>query len=300
MKINFSQATDVIKIIAPASRPHDENPQNLVQQGIDLLTSYGFKTEASNDILSETPTLFYANSLEARTKDLFDAIVDARVKIIWCLRGGYGSCEVANMLFDLKIKNPKVIIGFSDITSLHVFFNQFYNFPSIHSNNICSLLRNPESIVQIIDLLAGKASILNLLPLNNAAQNYALITGEVTGGNLKVLTTLIGTKLMPNFDGKILVLEDVNEPGYSIMRAMMQLKYAGLLNAVKAIIFGDFIKGDKYVAAALNFFSQQIAIPIFTTENFGHGEHNTPLILGSMGEIQDSSLTVASPFKLLI
>jgi muramoyltetrapeptide carboxypeptidase len=300
MKIAFNKATDIIQVIAPASRPNSEDHDKLLNRAIDLLGSKGFKAIATDKILSKSPTMFYANTLKERTADFLDAMQDERVKIIWCLRGGYGSAEVANEVLDLKLQQPKILIGFSDITSLHALFNQIYGLPSIHGNNICSVLKHPESLEDIINLLSGKPSVFKLSPLNEAARSEGLkIEGKIAGGNLKILTTLIGTKLAPNFENQILMIEDINEAGYAIMRDLMHLEYSGLLKKIKAIVFGDFIKGDRHVNEVISFFSNDAKIPAFKTENFGHDDINIPITLDGDGIIENQILTSLSHFVLL-
>jgi muramoyltetrapeptide carboxypeptidase len=310
MKISFNKATDYIQIVAPASNLIYADKDSVLQQAVELLAMHGFKVKISPDILTKEPVLFYANTLKKRVEDFEQAMQDDEVKIIWCLRGGYGSAEVANSLLDIAMTAPKILIGFSDITSLHVFFEKKFLMPSIHGNNINSLLKQKEgtslleetqSINQIIELLSGKISTLPISPINSLAKNSQKIEGIITGGNLRVLTTLIGTPLTPNLDDKILILEDVSEAGYSIMRALMQLKHANLLAKTKAIIFGDFIKSDAYCNDVLQTFADEINIPVFRTKNFGHDEENTPITLGvnCIIETDKQVLSVYSPFEII-
>jgi muramoyltetrapeptide carboxypeptidase len=244
--------------------------------------------------------MFYANTLKKRVADFKKAIQNDRVKIIWCLKGGYGSAEVANELLDLRMTTPKILIGFSDITALHVFFQKNFAMPSIHGNNIYSILEQPESFEQILQVLSGKTSTLEISPINDLAKNAEKIQGIITGGNLKVLLTLIGTPLQPNFDDKILILEDVHEKGYAIMRHLMQLKYAKLLNKVKALIFADFSKSDEFCEQVIHEFSKDMNIPIFRAKNFGHGEKNIAITLGvnCIINAKNRTLSVYSPFEI--
>jgi len=301
MKISFSKSADYIQIVAPASNLKDLDKDIILQQAVELLTKNGFKVKISPDIIAKEPVLFYANTLKKRVEDFEKAMQDDEVKIIWCLRGGYGSAEVANSLLDISMTTPKILIGFSDITSLHVFFEKKFLMPSIHGNNIRSLLRDIDSIDQIIDLLSGRISTLTISKLNSLAMSSKRIDGIITGGNLKVLTSLIGTPLAPNFDDKILIIEDTGEPGYAIMRDLMHLKYASLLTKTKAIIFADFIKSDSMCEAVLQSFSSEVNVPVFRAQKFGHDKDNTPITLGAtcMIDSECSTLSVYSPFQII-
>jgi len=301
MKISFSKSADYIQIVAPASNLTDLDKDIILQQAVELLTKNGFKVKINPDILAKEAVLFYANTLKKRVEDFEQAMQDDEVKIIWCMRGGYGSAEIANSLLDIPMTTPKILIGFSDITSLHVFFEKKFLMPSIHGNNIRSLLRNEDSIEQIIDLLSGKISTLPISTLNSLAISSQRIEGIITGGNLKVLTSLIGTSLTPNFDDKILILEETGEPGYAIMRDLMHLKYASLLTKTKAIIFADFIKSDSMCEGVLQAFSNEVNIPIFKAQKFGHDKENTPITLGATSIIDPKRglLSVYSPFEII-
>ncbi len=289
--INFNKSADVVRIVAPASRPNSSDAFGLLHDGIRFLESKGFRVHASERVLSKEPYLFYANTLEERLFDFQEALLDQNVKIIWSLRGGYGSAEIANSLLDFKPTSPKLFVGFSDMTSIHTLFNNYYQLPSLHANGVLSCLRNPFSFEEIINVIQGEPLAFDLTALNYCALD---LDGVIVGGNLKVLSSLIGTPLAPNFDDKILILEDVNEPGYAIMRDLMHLKYSGLLAKVKAIVFADFTQGDALVDQVIAAFSNDIKIPAFRAAGFGHGLINTPVMLGSVCCIKDNILTVNS------
>ena len=109
----------------------------------------------------------------------------------------------------------------------------------------------------------------------------SVIKGHLTGGNLTVFTHAIGTLLDPVIENKILLLEDVSEPGYKIRRCLTQLEQAGKIAKATAIILGDFIEGDENVDWAINdFIARNPLIPIFRAENVGHGQDNIPIVFG--------------------
>jgi len=111
---------------------------------------------------------------------------------------------------------------------------------------------------------------------------------------------MIGTKLAPDTKDKILIVEDINEKAYHVHRHLVHLKNAGLLNAVKAVIFGSLTNSDEHVNAAIKHFCE-FHIPhvqAFRAENIGHGKVNTPFILGYKASIIGNNFEQKSPFSL--
>ncbi|KJV96791.1 LD-carboxypeptidase family protein [Rickettsia parkeri str. Tate's Hell] len=178
-----------------------------------------------------------------------EAMENEQVKIIWVFRGGYGCSEFVEDCFNIEQKGDKVLIGYSDITVLHLLLNNHYNIPTIHVSVLTSLLPpTNQDIMPIINVL--------IIPIKKISEEN--ITGTITGGNLTVLTKLISTGLQihshsyaslfhsrrsgnpekiildPRFhgdDNKILLLEDVNEKAYAVHRNLVQLKNTVYLNA---------------------------------------------------------------------
>lgn len=289
-----------IKILAPSS--------GLQFQDIDYffehLSRLPFKYEINNDIFAKSALPFYSNSLEYRMNDLVTALGDPDIGIIWSVRGGYGCSE---LIQELKIDKSKILIGFSDFTSLHNFVN-YHDVASIHAKGIYELVKNSYCVdyaKKLLDICYGITKTLqyDLKPIND----YKItedISGNIVGGNLTIYTTCIGTKFSPKTDGKILFLEDVNERGYKIMRSLQHLKQSNLLNNVRAIIFGDFLGGDEpnglnHVKDTINFFASSLSgyIPCFSVENIGHGYINEPIIFSADSIIKENKLTIKNPFK---
>ncbi|AVP88089.1 Putative microcin C7 resistance protein [Candidatus Phycorickettsia trachydisci] len=301
MKINFDPRSEYCAIIAPSSRMHSSDDfTRLAKVCFKTMDAHSIKTKCNFQVLHDTSHLFYAAPLEKRTQNLIDFLEDDEVKLIWCWRGGYGASEVAHELLkkNFELKSPKILIGCSDITSLHILFNKKLGIPSIHGEVFNQILRKSEKMPPILDLLQGKSSSFILTPLNKLATRA--IQGVITGGNLTVITTIIGTKLHPNFDNAILMLEEVNEAPYSVMRSLKQMEYAGLLKKVKAIVFGDIISDAEHMKDVLNVFAKEIKVPVFKTDGFGHGDINKPFCMGIKGTIDTKNYTleIPSPFRM--
>jgi len=268
-----------VRIIAPASR-HKEDSKAILKKGVELLEQAGFIVSIQENIFAPSLPGFYASPKENRYLGLKESLESDEVDIIWCFRGGYGCGEIADLCMDITPNGDKVLIGFSDITYLHFLFNQHYKMPSIHGPVITSLaLLHPEAIEDIVSILKGEKQQLQLEPLNDAAQQD--IKGELIGGNLTIFTTMIGTALQPDTKNKILLLEEVNEAGYQVARALNHIEKASLLGELAGVIFGDFIGSDQYLDNVIKaFISSHKDLPIYRAKNIGHGDKNKAILLG--------------------
>jgi len=296
--ITFDQNKDLVAIIAPASSCEDA--QSMLESAQKLLAANGFKSIVYDNIFTPDELPFFAAPYSTRFEHLKKALSDPKVKIIWAFRGGYSCSELIEDCLKITPSRPKILIGYSDITVLHSMFNQHYKIPSLHASVLTSLLNNQQhTLPAIISALKGEEIKIPLQPLQNQTTNK--INGQLTGGNLKVLCTMLGTKLQLKTKDKILVLEDVNEKAYQIHRHLVQLKNAGVFSHLKAIIFGDFIKGDDIIWPAIRHFCQNHIphVPAYQAEGIGHGSNNHPLVLGHKAIIDANHLTGISPFRLI-
>lgn len=285
---NFQQAfaNKTIDVVAPGSGTNIKKIQNLKE-----LTC--FHLNIPKDLVTENIPL-HANLDKPRYQFLENALCNpSKNTIIWALRGGYGSGRLIERLEILKKpKTEKLFIGFSDNTALHLFLSQKWHWKTIHGAGLIEILdsdKNPNNFKIIADIVSNKTSTLvlnNLKPLNDQAKNLKKMKGLLTGGNLSIVQSSIGTSWQIETAEKILFLEDINEPGYRIDRILNHLKQAGVFKKVKGIIFGDFTDPeDKWINFTLERFALDNKIPVFKTDQFGHGHINYPLIYNSKSEI---------------
>lgn len=198
---------------------------------------------------------FLAGSDQERAEAFMEVWMDPRVSVVWGARGGYGAMRLLPLLdFELLKKNPKPFIGMSDITAIHIALNNL-GMPTCLGENICSMLGQ-----------TSKACNPNKL--------YPIVSGpmrgKVVGGNLSLIAALIGTPWQLETKGKILVLEDVNEPPYKVDRLLTQLKLAGLLEGLKGVILGD-LDADEFFKRA--------PYPVYGGYPTGHIDHQVPIFL---------------------
>lgn len=180
----------------------------------------------------------FAGDDEIRSTDLQQFLDDPEIRAILCARGGYGTIRIIEDIdFTGFMKAPKWICGFSDITILHAHINDKLGIPTIHSTMPVNFLKNSvEALLTLKYALFGKTTDINLNPhpLNITGD----AEGEIIGGNLSILYSLLGTKFGFSTGDKILFIEDVDEYLYHIDRMMMSLKLAGKLQKLKGLIVG--------------------------------------------------------------
>ena len=239
---------------------------------------------------------------------LIDAIQNKEYQILWCLRGGYGAARILQDINQLikcsTIKNlpTKFFIGFSDATAVNIFLYQNLGWNKvIHGMNYNQIadaftgeifdMNNFTLIDKILDGTAKSIIFNDLNPLGNSAKNLKSTHGKITGGNLSILQTSIGTIWEIDTANRILIIEDVDEISYRIDRMLEHLYQAQKLNSIKALVFGTFDKCEGQVNESLNRFASLLDtqhIPVFKTELIGHGYHNYPFIYGANTEIRAS------------
>ena len=280
-----------IEVIAPGMPFRPEN----FKKSKKLIEAWGCEVHAPKNILGQHPVS--ANST-AQRRDFIKKALASESVFIWAARGGYGSLHLLETLDQLKKpKSPKLLIGFSDITTLHQFFNQKWNWPSLHAGHVDRLaFALPERQKLLKDILFGKVKELtfkNLKPMNGVAQKSQSISGSISGGNLTVLQSALGTRWQLQGRGKILFFEDLGERGYRIDRMLTHMELLGVFKGVKALVLGPFTGGDEpdgsnKIRATLLHFAEQQKFPVFTGLKVGHIPDSYFLPLNTRARLQVS------------
>ena len=237
MKIpEFLKPGDKIRIVSPAGKVKKE----YVIPAVEWLTQQGFKVELGKHVFADH--FQFAGTDKQRLDDLQTALDDPETAAIMCSRGGYGTVRIIDQLkCDNFKKYPKWLVGFSDITILHTCINNL-GIATIHGvmprhfldeNKIPS--ENLESLMQ---LLQGEKVHYTLTSEKHNKPGNAV--GELVGGNLSIISSLLGTKYEIESYGKILFLEDVEEFLYHTDRIIHQLKLSGKLDNLAGLVIGDF------------------------------------------------------------
>lgn len=266
-----------LAIIAPASAAVEQR----VERGLTWLENQGYKTHFPKESIQID--LFFAAKLETQLS-LFKKSLDKKYDGIWCLRGGYGSMRLIPHLEKMTPKVPKLFIGFSDITSLHLYLTQKWNWPTLHGRTVSQLndeMQSDESIEykKIISGDLKQVVFSNLEPLNKYAAKKQTLESKITGGNLRIVQSSLGTCWEIETRNKILFLEDVSERGYSVDRMLEQLNQAGKLSKIKALVFGDFTEGlekngDNLIPHTMQRWADRLKVPVLKGLPAGHGSIN--------------------------
>ena len=272
-----------IRLIAPSS---PASPEDVISTQ-HYLEGEGMRVSIPENLLGDD--LLCAHQDDVRLAHLKDALADPSVDIVWLLNGGYGLTRIIPGLLQMeKPEKEKLFVGFSDGSVLHQFLNQFWGWPSLHGLNARQLWQKTvgvQTIKETLRLLKEGLSSYHLpplKPLNHQARQMSSLSGNVMGGNLCLLTCSLGTNWQVNLSDKILFLEDIDERGYRVDRMLMHLQQAHIFNRVKAVLFGDFVRGDEadgssFITPVLDRFAKTIDLPVFRIVGCGHGDENFPL-----------------------
>lgn len=285
----FLNKGDQIGIIAPA---RSLAPRDL-ELFIRFIEARGYGIVTGDKMFGSAGQ--FSGSTEERLFDLHKIFTHPEVKAVICARGGYGSAQLLKSIdWEVIRENPKWLIGFSDITALHSAFGKFME--TIHGVMPYSMIMDPPqdtySFNYLMDILEGKELRYELAP--NPSNFPGTATGPITGGNLSVLYSLAGTSYEPDYEGKILFLEDLDEYLYHIDRMILNLELRDIFRKISGLIVGDFSDiHDNTVPFGMNV-TEIIAeraykynIPTSFGFPSGHKKRNFPQIFGRV-----STLTV--------
>lgn len=288
---SFLKKGDIIDIVAPASSCTVEE----LNHAVSWIEQQGYKARVPVDLLQ--PLDYLANTDKKRFTVLKNALTSKSSKVVWCLRGGYGSIRLVPDLLKLKKVPQKFFIGLSDITIIHQFLNQKWNWRTIHGpilSRTMSERKRENDYKEIFSLLSGQTDHLdfsNLEPINKAAkQTKKNISSKIMGGNLATFCSMLGTPLSPKVNNHFLFFEDISERGYKIDRMLNQLDQAGIFKKCKGVFFGDIINseeanGRNLVWSTVEAFFKDKKIPVFKGVESDHSEKQRPLFLNSKAEL---------------
>ncbi len=227
---------DTIGILCPAGYMPSEKAQTC----IDTLTGWGYKILAGKTLGKQHH--YFSGTDDERLEDLQHMMDNKFINAIFCARGGYGMGRIIERLDFKKFKkNPKWIIGFSDITILHSHLYNNYKIASLHAPMAAAFNDGEyenKYIQSLRDALIGRKADYNVE--GNILNQKGKASGILVGGNLSILAHLIGTSSDIKTKNKILFIEDVGEYIYNVDRMMYQLKRSGKLEELKGLIVGRF------------------------------------------------------------
>ena len=245
---------DAIGVVVPAG-PVDREK---IDRALERLRERGFRPKTYGDIYRRRGYL--AGNDATRAAELMGAFADQDTAAVWCARGGYGISRVLDRLdFDMIRQHPKVLIGFSDITALHLAIHQRTDLVTFHGPNLqdgfgktddmpaaseASLWQAVLAEQQATAESGYKLDLADNIKANIRTIHDGAARGRLTGGNLSVLAALMGTPFEIDTAGRILFLEDVGEQPYRVDRYLSQLRLAGKLQAAAGVLLGSFSYED--------------------------------------------------------
>ncbi|MFN0728699.1 S66 peptidase family protein [Polaribacter gochangensis] len=286
----YLQKGDTIAIVAPAGILTDR--KDVIDKAKELAESWGLHVVYGTHLF-DTAGHFSATD-ENRAEDFQTAMDNPNIKAIWAGRGGYGTVRILDRLDYTKfIESPKWVIGYSDITALHSHLNVL-GYETIHAMMGTSLGDDAEKIVETLKSfkksIFGEQLSYSLVSVKENVEGIG--KGELIGGNLSLLASMLGSESEMNADGKILFIEEVGEYKYSMDRMLQSLKRAGFFDNCKGIIVGDI---SKIKTNSLKWGSsmEQLILDVVADYDFpvlfhfpaGHEPDNRALIFGRTVEM---------------
>lgn len=283
-----------IGIVSPAS-PQRE-PARLTR-GIQYLESLGYRVKLGSNALKSHGGYLAGTDAE-RLADLYEMFSDSSVSAIFCARGGYGSSRLLSRIdFQVIKKNPKIFVGFSDVTALQL---------AILKKTGLVTFTGALPSVDMADEFDKYSeewfwrALTSAKPLGNIIQDRALsavkagnATGRLIAGNLSVLVSLIGTPYMPSLDSCVLALEDVDEHTYRIDRMLTHLLNAGLMTEVSALLTGSWSQANtqrgttpnRDVDEVIHEISEYVRGPVLSNLLYGHEPKKLTLPIGILTKV---------------
>ena len=298
---------DTIGIISPASAIFESEPYEIAKESFEAL---GLKVKFGEFTRSRYGHL--AGTDEQRAEELMDMFRDDQVKAIIALRGGSGAARILEKLdYEVIANNPKIFIGYSDITALHLGIHKKTGLVTFHgpvavstwnsfsTSYLKRLLFEAEAVhyenpVEKGDQLAQTENRIRTITPGTA-------TGPLLGGNLSVLTGIMGSEYFPkDWKGKILYLEDVGEKIYAMDRMMTQLQLGGVLQEISGFVFGKCTDcdpggsgyGSLTMEEVLDHYIKPLGIPAFTGAMIGHIDDNATIPNGITAKINAEEGTI--------
>ena len=314
IKPNRLKSGDTIGLIAPAGYISDD----ALKESIENIESLGFKTYYTDRIKSKYGYL--AGSDQNRADDINHMFNNDNVDGIFCVRGGYGVGRLLRLInYDSIKANPKVLVGYSDITALHYAIYSQTGLVTFHGPVATSTF-NSFSVDNLVKTIINPQPRTIFTPADDSVrgsdfETYTIregkASGELLGGNLSLAVTFLGTPYDVDYKGKILYLEEVDEKPYRVDRMLTHLYQAGKLEEVSGIALGIFRKCDSKIGSAKGEHSltrkevlydklYNLGVPVIYGLSFGHVENKYTIPFGINAEldVQQQTLTLTEPAVL--
>ncbi len=287
---------DTVALITPSTYVSDPDRLELARRTI---VHFGLKAKWGANVGKRDGYL--GGSIQARVDDLHAAFADPEVKAIFCIRGGYGSAMLLDKIdFNLIRRNPKIFIGYSDITALHLAIHQTTGLITFHgpvtlsrfSNYTQDCFRRALFEPKPLGTLTNPPEENQLRPRHlTRVIRAGKASGPLTGGNLSLIASLMGTPWEIQTEGKLLFIEDVGEQPYSMDRMLTQLRLAGKFRGIRGLVIGECsgcvprefqpsFESTFSLGEVLDSILGDLKVPVLTGMTIGHTDDQLTLPLG--------------------
>ncbi|MDG5747770.1 LD-carboxypeptidase [Qipengyuania sp. XHP0207] len=293
---------DTVGLVAPASAltlPWELDRAQHWISGMGLEPKLGRHVREQDGYLAGTDV--------QRAEDYMAMVADPQVRGIFAIRGGWGGARILPLLeWGMIRANPKLLIGYSDTTALHLAIAARAGFPTIHGPNAASRWEREswDSLWRLAfaadtPVLAGAAAE-QASGRTGRTISSGTAQGRLLGGNLTILSTLMGTPYLPDFDRAVLFLEDVNEDVYRVDRMLQQLRLAGVLGKLAGVAFGQCTRCNPEenseagftLDTVLDHHLGSLGIPAFAGANIGHVTNQQAMPHGVRVELDADARTI--------
>lgn len=287
------KAGDKVGIIAPATAVSDPDD---IAKAQEIINALGMESVIAKSVYSGQG--YKTRSIDERVNDFHNMVLDKSISAIFSIRGGYGSADLLDRLdYNLIKNNPKIFAGYSDITAMLIAINQRSGLITFHSPMMLGrfneftfnyfrkalLDKNPIGMLANPDITVGPRKMFPIRTIVSGVTD-----GIITGGNLSIICSLMGTPFEIDTKNKILLLEDVGEEPYRIDRMLNQLRLSGKLSSARGIIFGVCTNCDKKsdiwdlsLGEVLDKYFKPLEIPSFSGFLFGHTDFQLTIPIGA-------------------
>ena len=288
----FLKKGDKVALLSPAYT----TTEDVVQTTADILKDWGYKPVIGKSA-SKVEAGKYAGTAEDRANDFEEALKDTSIKAILCNRGGYGTIQLVDLI-DPKLvkKNPKWVIGYSDVTTLHAMQTKA-GVMSIHGTMSSSMAKSEGKDINstlLRDLLKGEVPTYKV-PKHKYNQK-GKAEGILVGGNMATFVPLIGASDIDVFrnDGIILFMEEIGENLRNIDRMFHSIELHGVMENVRGVILGEFVSSGtdldyESTEAMLSKYLKEYDIPVICEFPAGHDDINVPIVMGSKVKMEVTS-----------
>ena len=246
---------------------------------------------------------YLAGTDEQRAADFNRALTDETIDGVWCVRGGYGAMRLLPDIDYAALKaNPRPVIGFSDITALHSAIHRECGIVSFHGPTARGELSDfsRDSLERAVIQQTDSCGIAE----NGRVLRKGRARGRLAGGNLALVSSLMGTPYSVDFEGAVLILEDIDEAVYRIDRMLRQLVLSGALGRCVALVTGDFrppagesVRENRAIDEVIAEAADAAGIPCLAGAPFGHISDQWTIPLGAIAEMDTDDLSLHIEFK---